>query len=91
MTASASRAIREDLTYRPVEAHELETCADIWRVAINDYIGRLNQPLIDRDNGPVIRLYGHLRSTDPDRFVVACRRDGDAPGGERIVGFASAG
>ena len=90
MTATAGRAIREELSYRPVEAHELEICAEIWRVSINDYIGRLNQPLIESENAPVVRLYGHLRSTDPERFVVACRRDPDAPGGERIVAFASA-
>jgi GNAT superfamily N-acetyltransferase len=77
-------------TLRPARPEELEACAEIWRVSINDYIGRLNQPLIERDNAPVVRLYGHLRSTDPERFVVACRRDPDAPGGERIVAFASA-
>lgn len=90
MTAPAGRAIREELSYRPVEAHELEACAEIWRVSINDYVGRLNQPLIDRENASVIRLYGHLHSTDPERFVVACRPDPDAPTGERIVAFASA-
>jgi GNAT superfamily N-acetyltransferase len=90
VTATAGRSIREELSYRPVEAHELETCAEIWRVSINDYVGRLNQPLIDRENASVVRLYTHLRSTDPERFVVACRRDQDAPGGERIVAFASA-
>ena len=90
MTAPAGRAIREEVSYRPVEAHELETCAEIWRVSINDYIGRLNGPLIDRENASVVRLYGHLRSTDPERFVVACRPDSDAPSGERIVAFASA-
>lgn len=89
MTATG-RAIREELSYRPVDAHELEICAEIWRVSINDYIGRLNQPLIERENAPVVRLYGHLRSSDPERFVVASRRDPDAPGGERIVAFASA-
>ena len=90
MTATAGRAIRGELSYRPVEAHELEVCADIWRDSINDYMGRLNQRLIDRENAPVVRLYGHLRSTDPERFVVACRRDPTAPEGERIVAFASA-
>ena len=88
--ATAGHTIREELSYRPVEAHELEICAEIWRVSINDYLGRLNQPLIDRENAPVVRLYGHLRSSDPERFIVASRRDPDAPGGERIVAFASA-
>ena len=90
MTATAGRAIREELSYRPVETHELEACAEIWRVSINDYIGRLNQPLIDRENASVVRLYSHLRWTDPERFVVACRPEPAAPSGERIVAFASA-
>jgi GNAT superfamily N-acetyltransferase len=90
VTAATDRATREELTYRPVEPPELETCAEIWRVAINDYIGRLNQPLVERENAPIVRLYGHLRSTDPDRFIVACRLDPTAPDGERIVGFAAA-
>ena len=90
MTAATGRAIREELTYRPVEAHELETCVDIWRVAINDYISRLNQPLLERENASVVRLYTHLRTTDPDRFIVACRRDPEARDREPLVGFASA-
>jgi len=90
VTAATGRAIREGLTFRPVEPHELETCAEVWRVSFNDYIGRLKQPLTDRENAPVVRLFTHLRSTDPDRFVVATRPDRDAPGGEQIVAFASA-
>ena len=92
MTAATGRAILspEELTYRPVEPHELETCVDIWRVSINDYVGRLNLPLLERENAPVVRLYTHLRSTDPERFIVACRPYPETPVGERVVGFASA-
>lgn len=90
MTAATGRTTHPPLTYRPVQPDELERCADIWRVAINDYVGRLNQPLIERESAPVIRLYAHLRSTDPDRFIVACQPDPDASEGERIVAFASA-
>ena len=90
MTAVTRRSIDEGLSFRPVESHELEACADIWRVSINDYIGRLNQPLVEPENGPIIRLYRHLHSTDPDRFVVAMRSEPTAPGGQRVVGFASA-
>ena len=35
-------------------------------------------------------LYEHLQATDPERFIVATRPDGDAVGGERVIGFASA-
>ena len=90
MTAPAGRAIHVGLSFRPVEPHELEACADVWRVSLNDYMGRLNQPLIERENAPILRLYAHLLSTDPHRFVAATRADADAPGGERIVAFAAA-
>ena len=43
------------LTYRPVRVDEIETCAGIWRTAINDYIVRLGQeevpPEIDPSSG----------------------------------------
>ena len=90
MTAVAGRATHEGLSFRPVEPHELEACVDVWRLSLNDYMGRLNQPLIERQNAPIMRLYTHLRSSDPHRFVAATRPDADAPGGERIVAFASA-
>jgi hypothetical protein len=87
---TAQPSVRGGLTYRPVRADELAACADIWRVAINDYIARLNQPDLAVDTAPLVRLYQHLHATDPDRFVVACRADPDADGGERLVGFAVA-
>jgi GNAT superfamily N-acetyltransferase len=90
VTAAAGRAIRDGLSLRPVEPHELGACAEIWRHSLNDYMGRLNQPLVEQENPAILRLYTHLRSTDPDRFVVATRPDAEAPGGERIVAFAAA-
>jgi GNAT superfamily N-acetyltransferase len=83
VTTTPDLAVGDAITYRPVDPSELETCADIWRVSINDYIGRLNQPDMQTESAPIVRLYGHLRSTDPDRFIVATR-------GDEIVGFASA-
>ncbi len=77
----ASRAL--SLVYRPVRQHELETCAEIWRTSINDYIGRMGQQELPDEIAPLVRLYSHLQATDPDRFVVAV--DGD-----RLVAFASA-
>lgn len=78
------------LTYRPVREDELAACADIWRVGIDDYYGRLNQPALPTENAAIVRLYAHLRSTDPERFVAAVVPDPDSTGGERIVAFASA-
>jgi GNAT superfamily N-acetyltransferase len=90
VTSGTRPAVRDALTYRPVAPEELDACADIWRVSINDYIGRLNQPHLESESGPLVRLYGHLQSTDPDRFIVATLPDADAESGQRIVAFAAA-
>jgi GNAT superfamily N-acetyltransferase len=47
----------------------------------------LNQPPIPVEATSITRLHEHLRSTDPERFVVATRRANHA---DRVVGFASA-
>jgi GNAT superfamily N-acetyltransferase len=100
MTLSAGPAARADnLRYRPARADDIEACAGIWRTAINDYIVRLGQREIPPEMNPIIRLFTHLHSTDPGRFVVAATDDGTAatdagrlgdPPPERIVAFASA-
>ena len=87
VTGDAPRPDR--LAYRPVRADELTACVEIWRESINDYIGRLGQPEIASETGPLLRLYGHLSTTDPDRFVVATQTTQET-GAERIVAFASA-
>ena len=90
MTVRPGPAVRDALTYRPARTDELETCAEIWRVATNDYLRRLNVPELQSENPPVVRLYGHLQATDPERFIVATRADPiDVAGGE-IVAFAVA-
>jgi GNAT superfamily N-acetyltransferase len=81
--------IAGSLRYRPVRPDELETCAHVWRRAIDDYILRLAQPALPEEVGPLVRLYTHLQSTDPDRFVAAVRDVPDAAG-EEIVGFGAA-
>ena len=58
---------------RPATADDLATCAAIWRDALNDYLGRLAQPEIPEDFGPILRLYAHLLATDPATFLVAER------------------
>ena len=83
-------AARETLTYRPVREDELPACVDIWRVSINDYIVPLNQPEIGEETAPLLRLYTHLRSTDPDRFMVATQPSPEAESDHRIVAFAAA-
>jgi GNAT superfamily N-acetyltransferase len=85
VTLSARAAARADqLAYRPARADEMETCAGIWRTSINDYIVRLGQPEMPEDVAPTVRLFTHLQSTDPNRFIVALSPD------DRVVAFTSA-
>ena len=78
------------IRFRPATDDDIPVCAEVWRVSINDYILRLNQPEVPDDLSIIQRHYRHLRSTDPERFVVATQGDPDAPAGERIVGFTVA-
>jgi GNAT superfamily N-acetyltransferase len=80
----------EGLSYRPVRPDELGACAEVWRDGINDYTRRLNQLDVPPETASLIRLYAHLQSTDPERFIVATL-PAAAPGGEdRVVAFAAA-
>jgi GNAT superfamily N-acetyltransferase len=80
---------RASIRFRPATDDDVPVCAEVWRVSINDYIVRLNQPEVPDDLAIIQRLYRHLRSTDPERFVVATQDDPGAAG-ERIVGFTVA-
>jgi GNAT superfamily N-acetyltransferase len=79
-----------DLAFRHASAADLAACGAIWRRSINDYIGRLGQPEIPDELGPITRLYAHLQVTDPARFVVAVTPDPAEADGERVVAFALA-
>ena len=82
------------VSYRPVRSDELAACAEVWRDGINDYTRRLNQPDVPPETASLLRLYAHLQSTDPERFVVATvpatGAEEEAGANERIVGFAAA-
>ena len=87
MTAGTrTAATTRGLTIRPARAEDLADCAAIWRIAINDYTGRLGQVEIPTELGPITRLYAHLHATDPERFIVA-EVPGEAP---EIVAFGAA-
>jgi GNAT superfamily N-acetyltransferase len=86
-SAATQRHSTVGLTYRPARPDELATCEAIWRTAINDYIVPLGQGEIPAGPNPAIRLFTHLQTNDPDRFIVATVPDGT---GERAVAFASA-
>ncbi|HUQ77717.1 MAG TPA: GNAT family N-acetyltransferase [Patescibacteria group bacterium] len=79
-----------DHAIRPATVDDLETCARIWREALNDYLGRLAQPEIPDDLGPILRLYSHLRETDPATFVVAEPAARAGSGSASIDAFAVA-
>lgn len=74
-TGSAIDPARGGLVLRPARTADLPVCAAIWRDALNDYLGRLGQPEMPDELGPILRLYAHILATDPDTFVVA-ERDG---------------
>lgn len=89
MSSPLDTAARPDvLTYRAARADELEACVNVWRIAINDYIVRLGQEELPAEANPLVRLYGHLQASDPDRFVVAVQPAAD--GRDRVVGFSVA-
>lgn len=85
------------VTFRPGRETDLGACARTWKLAIDDYQARLNQPATSDDLAPLRRLLAHLLATDPDRFWVAERAgaDGRPPddtdsGPPDLAGFASA-
>lgn len=75
------------VAYRRAREDDLEACLEIWRRAVDDYLGRLAQPPLPTDPGPLRRLLAHALATDPDRFWVAVDHDGAGPA---IVGYTSA-
>jgi GNAT superfamily N-acetyltransferase len=77
------------VAFRSATPDDLIACAAVWRESINDYLAPRNVRLIPDELAPISRLYRHLQSGDPGRFVVATRAS-DGSGAERIVGFASA-
>jgi hypothetical protein len=75
-TAAGSSRSGVALAYRPARPDEVAACEAIWRVSINDYIVPLGQFEIPAVANPAIRLFTHLQTTDPERFLVATVPDG---------------
>jgi GNAT superfamily N-acetyltransferase len=76
------RAVSTGHVLRPATAADLPTCARIWRESINHYTTPMNLPEVPDDLAAILRLYAHLRSTDPTRFVVEERTGVD---GEPLI------
>jgi len=77
-----------EIIYRYATDDDLPACTNIWAAGIGDYYrNRLHQAWEPGDLEPLRRLLAHLRSTDPELFLVATAGpDEDAP----VVAFGSA-
>jgi GNAT superfamily N-acetyltransferase len=75
---------------RPARDDELPACAEIWRAGLDEYGLRVGRPPTTAAPEALLGLLGHLRSTDPDRFLVAERPEAAGDDGSPIVGFVSA-
>jgi GNAT superfamily N-acetyltransferase len=82
VAAGSAAAPRPDraTTFRPATPDDLPACAEVWRAALNDYMGRLNLPPIPEELAPIGRLHAHLQATDPERFWVATDVRGELDG-----------
>lgn len=78
------RPVEGSVHYRAGTSDDLDACTRIWKAAIEDYQGRLNQPVMPDELGPLRRLLAHLMETDPERYWVATAGDG------RPIGFSAA-
>jgi GNAT superfamily N-acetyltransferase len=78
--------------YRPPRRAELGECALVWYSAVDDYMSRLAHPLPSPYLDPLMALFDHLLTTDPERFLVAVRRPtpGTSHTREVVVGFGIA-
>ena len=85
---AVGRGAADLTTYRQATSDDLPACGAVWRVALNDYMGRLNLPEVPDDLAAILRLHCHLQATDPSGFVVAEQPTTD--GAVRIVAFATA-
>lgn len=72
-----------ELSYRPARPDDLESCAQIWRIALNDYLPSVGGHEMPEDVSGLVRMYRHLVVTDPGLFWVA-ERDGT------VVAFTAA-
>ena len=78
-----SRRLDPAVEIRPAAPGEMAACADVWRIALDDYGRRIGRLPLSPPAQSFLDLLGHLRETDPLTFLVAERRG-------RVVGFASA-
>jgi GNAT superfamily N-acetyltransferase len=73
----------DGIGFRPATEADLLACEDVWRVALDGYLGPLGFPDMPTENPGLRRLHAHALATDPSRFWVATEA-------ERVVAFGSA-
>ncbi len=82
--------------YRPPRRAELADCALVWYSAVDDYMARLGRPLPSPYLDPLMALFDHLLTTDPERFLVAVRQPAPSTSGagshakDQVIGFGIA-
>lgn len=76
--------------YRPGRDADLPACLAVWRAAVDEYQGRVNQPPLPEETGPLRRHLAHMLATDPERFWVAEADDASGSAEARVIGFALA-
>ena len=90
MTKVGGRPALPPIAFRTAREDDIPRCTQVWLAAINHYVTALNQPPVPDDLSIIAKLYAHLRTTDPERFVVAVTPDPDDVGAERVIAFAVA-
>lgn len=79
--------VPRDLVFRRAGPDDILACGEVWRAGLTDYGLRVGRPPLPPRFGPLLELLAHIRSTDPERFVVATR---PGPAGEETVAFGAA-
>jgi GNAT superfamily N-acetyltransferase len=75
---------------RPAREDDLATCAEIWRAGLDDYGLRVGRAPTTAAPQALGGLLAHLRSTDPERFLVAERPSSPILEGSPVVGYVAA-
>lgn len=82
------------VSFRTATEADLPECGRIHRIGIDDYMLRMGFPPSPEENQNFLRLHAHTLATDPTRFQVAERRNGDDTGGRAgrvgVIAFGSA-
>ncbi len=77
------------ITFRPATEADQPECSRLHREAIDAYLAPMGFPPLPLENQGLLRLHAHTLETDPTRFQVAERRDGNGTSAP-LIAFGSA-